>query len=88
MAFGCEPPQCSAAHLSPLPWAHAAAVGRRGDKSDLRGRCLNALISGHALPGKLEAQWNYNPPDTAAYSSDADLRVNKTVVKLQYPSQP
>lgn len=76
------------AHLSPLPWAIGAAVGRRGDKSDLPGRCLNALISARALQGKLGAQSNYNPPDTAAYSSGADPRVNKTVVKPQYPSQP
>lgn len=67
--------------------AHHVTVGRQGDKSGLPGHCLNALIFSPALHGELEPQSKHNPQDMQPYGSGADLRVNKTVVRLQYSSE-
>lgn len=67
--------------------AHHVTVGRQGDKSGLPGHCLNALIFSPALRSELEPQSKHNLQDMQPYGSGADLRVNKTVVSLQYSSE-
>lgn len=67
--------------------AHHVTVGRQGDKSDLPGHCLNALIFSPALHDELEPQSKHYPQDMQPYGSGADLRVNKTVVRLQHSSE-